>query len=160
MPRFGRDLNVDTTSNETICQYSFRPIQVIPCFEVGAVRVHNDREVYPCYELRNGGSGKPYDNILQLRRDKVRNFLSIEHFRFITAFIAVQYEQMALQGTQPLIEKIERVLKTKAQCEPSGRQTLSYRRLPYKYVDYMKEHVDWETEARIGYKPDQQWADG
>lgn len=151
MPRFGQDLNVDLSSNETICQYSFRPNQVIPCLEVDAIRVHNDREVFPCYEMRNDGSGRPYQSILELRRDKIYNFLSIRDFQFITAFFAVQYEKMAARGTKVLIEKIEKALQTKARCIPSGPQKLSYRRLPYKYVNYMTDHVDWGAEALIGY---------
>ncbi|GKY92123.1 hypothetical protein MPSEU_000183700 [Mayamaea pseudoterrestris] len=157
MPRFGKDIDIDLSSNETICQYKFRPSQVIPCLEVDALRVHKDREVFPCYEMRNDGSGQPYDSILDLRRDKIRNFLSIEHFRFITSFFAVQYEDMALRGTQRLVENIEGILGTKAQCIASGPQRLSRRQLPYKYVEYMKKHVDWETEALIGYHPDQEF---
>ena len=157
MPRFGKDLDLDLHSNQTICQYKFRPNQVIPCLEVDAIRVHNDREVFPCYEMRMDGSGQPYESILELRRDKIHNFLSIEHFQFITAFFPVQYEDMASRGTKKLVENIERELGTKAQCTPSGPQKLSYRPLPYKYVEYMKEHVDWDAEALIGYTPDQEF---
>jgi hypothetical protein len=157
MPRTGRDLQIDVSSNETICQYHFRPNQVVPCLEVNALKVHEDRQVFPCYEMRHDGSGLPYESILDLRRAKVRNFLSIEQFQFITAFFAVQYEDMALRGTKALVENIARVLGTKAQCTPSGPQKLSYRPLPYKYVEYMKKHVDWETEAHLGYTFDQQF---
>jgi hypothetical protein len=42
-------------------------------------------------------------------------------------------------------------LGAKAHCSPMDPQTLSPRPLSPEYVEWMKEHVDWETEALIGY---------
>lgn len=179
MPRHGKDLafvgRTNSTSGTTrtrstistgpankmaaatvlVCnhQYNFRPHQVIPCLELEPDIVESSRrKVHTLYEMRNDGSGQPYDSILELRAAKIQNFLAIEHFTGISDFFPVQYEAMARNGTASLIGDLERALGVKAQCPPTEPQEPSSRPLSPKYIEWMSKHVDWETEALIGYE--------
>jgi hypothetical protein len=151
MPRKGKDVNVTLLGTEKTCQKKFRPNEVIPCLEIEADATETGHMILPLYEMRSDGSGKPYDSILELRADKIKNFLSIADFHGIQDLFAVQYEQMVRNGTATLIRNIEEALGVKAQCSPMAPQSLSPRSLPPEYVKWMKEHVDWKTEALIGY---------
>jgi hypothetical protein len=111
------------------------------------------------YEMHQDGPkvGLPYDSILELRRDKIRNFLSLqETMDFVDTIIPVRYETLLQDGTASLIYNIEQATGTKAapSCHPKEPQKArSKRPLDPDYVNYMTHHVDWETEALIGYCP-------
>jgi hypothetical protein len=106
MPKRGRDLLL--LPAETSCQVGFQPHQVNPCLEYANMLIGNSSmSVRPLYEMRNDGSGQPYDNILQLRSDKIKNFLSIQHFDRVTGFAAVRLEDLVEQGTASLLKHIE-----------------------------------------------------
>jgi hypothetical protein len=142
------------TENETetiMCQHNFRPDEVVPCMEMAAGVMDPNLEIFPVYEMRNDGSGLPYNNILELRADKIQNFLSVANFEGIQDLFPVQYEELVRNGTATLIHNLEEALGVKAHCSPTDPQTLSSRSLSLEYVEWMKEHVDWETEALIGY---------
>lgn len=132
------------TETNMVCQHNFLPQDVIPCTESG-------HEIFAVYEMRNDGSGNPYDNILELRAAKIQNFLSIADFGGIQDLFPVQYEQLVRNGTATLIHTLEEALGVQAHCSPMAPHTLSSRPLPPEYVEWMKEHVDWDTEALIGY---------
>lgn len=147
-----RNETVPGTETETpTCQHSFHPHEVVPCLEMEMGVSESGVDVFAVYEMRHDGSGMPYDSILELRADKIRNFLSIADFDGIQDLFPVQYEQLVRNGTATLIHNLEEALGVKAHCSPTGPQTLSSRALPPEYVEWMKEHVDWETEALIGY---------
>jgi hypothetical protein len=146
------DMILPGTETETImCQHNFRPDEVVPCMEMESRVMVSGLEIFSVYEMRNGSSGKPYDSILELRADKIQNFLSIADFDGIQDLFPVQYEQLVRNGTATLIHNLEEALGAKAHCSPMDPQTLSPRPLSPEYVEWMKEHVDWETEALIGY---------
>jgi hypothetical protein len=157
MPRWGKDLAGGylaggLKATESLCQSRFLPTEVVPCLETEPyVLPRTGREVYSLYELRNDGSGQPYDSILELRADKIKNFLSIAVFDGIQDFFPVQYEQMVANGTATLIRNLEQALGVKAQYPPMDPQSVPSRPLSPEYVEWMKAHVDWETEALIGY---------
>ena len=92
MPRFGRDLRIAnrTTSSrgDRICEQDFYYHQVVPCLDDSLVG-----EMHPLYE-HEPVSGKPYKSILDLRRDKILNFASIEHYDGIAFFDAWKYEDV------------------------------------------------------------------
>ena len=92
-----------------------------------------------------------------MRRDKIYNFLSIRNFTGVDAVFLVHYEQQVKKGTGPLLAKIERALGVNATCRPAEPHSLTARPLPYKYVNWMQAHVDWEAESRIGYKFEWDW---
>jgi hypothetical protein len=149
--------NVTLTGTETethMCQHNFHPHEVVPCrmMEMGVVESGGiDVPVFAVYEMRSDGSGMPYDSILDLRADKIKNFLSIADFDGIQDLFPVQYEQLVRNGTATLIHNLEEALGVQAHCSPTNPETFPSRALPPEYVKWMKEHVDWETEALIGY---------
>jgi hypothetical protein len=163
MPRRGKDVAfgdlaggpMTVPGTEQLCQVHFRPTDVIPCLEhepyVLTLPTGKGREIHSLYELRNDGSGQPYDSILELRADKIKNFLSIADFDGIQDFFPIQYEHMVANGTATLIRNLEQALGVKAQCPPIDPQSVPSRPFAPEYVEWMKEHVDWETEALIGY---------
>jgi hypothetical protein len=148
MPRYGIDLT-NTNTSHRICQEDFYWDEVIPCQERIKVGKPNIR---PIYELQQDGSGLPYDSVLDLRRDKIRNFLSISDFADVSYFQAVRYEDMVEWGTAGLIRQLEEVLGVKATCQPFEPQKLRHRKVDPEYIKWMNQHVDWETEALIGYE--------
>ena len=168
MERFGRDrelFDASATTNhshhpwnnnnsEPTCQYRFRFHQAIPCHENTTVKVPGYRPVFALYELRNDGSGRPYDNLLQLRADKIRNFLQTARFRNVQQLYVLRYEDMVQNGTESLIRQLEERLGVTAQCKPTEPQQVPRRPLPDGLVEWMRQHVDWETERLIGYEPE------
>ena len=101
MERFGKDLNMteDEKSGKAgpICQEDFYYKDVITCnirpypdgywdgTYDGKKRKHRYSEHQPFYEMRNDGSGEPYDNVLQMRAAKIYNFLDTVKFPWVEA---------------------------------------------------------------------------
>jgi hypothetical protein len=169
MPRYGSDLGKNFSDSdftkvhwtESPCQNKFPPNQIIPCLrpsqeENVAVKAPDGStlEVKPVYELHRNGSGQRYESIIALRRAKIRNFLQVSKFRTVYSLEVVQYEKMAEKGTEPLIRRLEKVLGTKAACDPIPGSPRKNRPLTSDYVQWIRDHVDWETEALVGYGPD------
>ena len=112
-----------------------------------------DRISEAYYELHPNGSGTSFDSILQMRATKIRNFLSVQNFTNVTGFYAVRYEVMARNGTDWLIRRLEKDLGVTANCTPIHGNLRQPRPLSDDYLDYMKQFVDWDAEALIGYNP-------
>lgn len=81
MPRSKRDLDFEPIARAggAICQYKYYYDDVISCLK-GSREDYNLTKVsfsshQPQYEMKPDGSGKPYQSILQLRRDKILNFV-------------------------------------------------------------------------------------
>jgi len=102
------------------------------------------------YELQNDGS--PYDSVLDLRRDKILNHLSVSEWEWVKAFQTVRYEDLLANGTSFLLRYLERVTGVNATCTPFPAQP---ERPGYPtsrgYIKWMNEHVDWDVEGLIGY---------
>jgi len=107
----------------------------------------------PQYEMRNDGSGLPYNNILELRADKIKNHLSVAEFDWVKVFVAVRYEDLLSGGTEFLIRQIENATGVKAQCDAYPAQERKKRPLKQSFIEHLTKYVDWEAEALIGYKP-------
>eukprot|EP00594_Rhizosolenia_setigera_P012986 CAMPEP_0178955128 /NCGR_PEP_ID=MMETSP0789-20121207/9415_1 /TAXON_ID=3005 /ORGANISM="Rhizosolenia setigera, Strain CCMP 1694" /LENGTH=347 /DNA_ID=CAMNT_0020636689 /DNA_START=255 /DNA_END=1298 /DNA_ORIENTATION=- len=170
MDRVGLDLeliqNASKTStdvNTTQCQEDFLFKDINSCFEYPLPDEHWEgkkkhySEQRPKYEMNMDGSGRPYNNILELRRDKILNHLDVQNYPFVKKFIPLQYETTLLHGTSFLIEQIEEMLGVKAKCSPAPPQSFRY----YKdkeveenidFVKYLNNHIDWNVEKKIGYK--------
>lgn len=156
MPRSDRDLemvNGEDTRNRTahhrVCDQAFYYNEVVPCVE-------EERSVgHAKYELRNDMSGEAYESILQLRRDKILNFLSIEQYQGVKYFDAWKYEDLAMEGSAQLVRQLEAALGIKATCkplEPSANKYVQRPKLDLDYVQWMQDHVDWDdSEALVGY---------
>jgi len=145
MPRFGEDLEL---ANPTLasCDQGFNFENIVPCME----EVRNSSQ--PKYELQQDRSGRPFASIVDLRRDKIGNFLSIQHFEGVKHFEAWKLEDLIESGTGILIRQLEQALGVQATCTPSEAHTLSRPELDMAFVEWMQDHVDWDTsEASIGY---------
>ena len=111
------------------------------------------------YELRNDGSGLPYNNVLDLRKEKILNFFSVADLERVQDVFIVRYEEAKLYGSSKLIVELETALGHKAACKRvEGDIDWRERSIPISFREYLKEHIDWETEAKIGYFPtDMYW---
>uniref|UniRef100_A0A6U3SML2 Sulfotransferase domain-containing protein n=1 Tax=Ditylum brightwellii TaxID=49249 RepID=A0A6U3SML2_9STRA len=164
------------------CQFNFSFNQVIPC--TTSVSYNSN---YPVYELIHGNftpAGEPYSNIVQLRRDKILNFLNVQNWKQTNnsdkriGLIEVRYEDLtkisdddnAKPGLFDVFAQIEQRTGIKSKCDIdssfSEKDTnndidsfiapapiASSGTLDPKYVSWMRRHVEWEVEARVGYEP-------
>lgn len=150
MPRFGRDLNIvnhtNSSGSDRICEQAFYYNQVVPCLDNSPVG-----EMHPLYE-HDPVSGRPYRSILDLRRDKILNFVSIEHYDGVVFFDTWKYEDVVEQGSAQLVKQLEEVMGVTATCQPRAVEVSKKPQLDLDYLEWMKQHVDWDTsEAMIGY---------
>ena len=125
--------------------------RVLPCHSPTFFWPYANQKTHIYYELQPDGT--PYASIVDLRRDKILNHLSVAHFANVTWFSTVRYETLVQQGTSGLIRQLEQVLRVEAQCEPSvGRPLTRQALLNPHLIEWLNEHVDWEVERRLGYQ--------
>jgi hypothetical protein len=166
--------NLFTTLNETtdepvwpLCFEKFYYNQIISCIE--GSRNDTSYESYGCnpdkdfschkpnYELKhnidmNKLTGKAYNSIIDLRRDKIINFVKeVKEFPWVVDVIDVQYEKLLSDGTEFLLKKIEDIAGVKRQCEATSKQTRKKREISPSMMQWLNENVDWEIEGLIGY---------
>ena len=163
MPRIGSDLWTNRT-NQTLCQEHFLYRDLISCDLEPLPHAHyypntiRYSEHQPFYEMRNDGSGLPYDNILQMRTDKIRNFVqSVAEFAGVADVWVVQYEFLVHQGTQHLVDRVAEWTGVAPQCQgkpPQNRQPKKSRRVSPEYARFIRENLNWTVEALVGYKPE------
>lgn len=162
MPRYGPDLkyagwtaDLSREEHAPMCTTGdFFPHEVIPCMANRTTTSSRGISMEALYELRHDGSGKPYDNILDMRKEKIENFLSVADFERVEDLFVIRYEEAKLFGTSKLIKVLEKSLGMKAACEPqAGDPNFRERQIPDQFREYLKTHVHWETEEKIGYFP-------
>jgi len=107
----------------------------------------------PQYEMRNDGSGLPYNNILELRADKIKNHLSVSEFEWVKVFVPLQYEELLGKGTEFLVRRIEKATGVQAKCDPYPAQNRPKRPLNKSFIEYLTKNLDWEAEKLVGYVP-------
>jgi hypothetical protein len=148
---------------ECIDNYSF--VEQSPCSEDDTSTLKGLGELK--YELQHDGSEKAYSSVVDLRRDKIINHLSVANFLGTRAFIPIRYEDMNANGTSALLRSLEEATGLKANCSATvggsytkiaqGRrrlekkQVVKHGELPVEFIKWMNEFVDWEVESRIGY---------
>lgn len=151
--RIGKDLNV--TSNTTLCQQDFQYNQINSC-----IKAPLPREAYPnirmsrhqpFYELKQDGSGEPFESIIELRAAKIINFLETKNYPRVADTWPVHYEYLLAKGTKKMLDKITEVTGVSYKCDPFPVQERRKRPLPKDFIDYVSAHVDWSTEELIGY---------
>jgi hypothetical protein len=139
--RQGKDLKyanvtkADEDIRDTWCTSAlFRPYQVIPCMANRSTLTSHGVWTKALYELKNDGTGEAYDSILELRSDKIDNFLSVEKFNRVHAFFPVKYEDMKRLGTVTLLRNLERELGVRAMCDTiHGDPTFRDRAIPKNF---------------------------
>mmetsp|Transcript_2100 Transcript_2100/g.4256 ORF Transcript_2100/g.4256 Transcript_2100/m.4256 type:complete len:330 (-) Transcript_2100:1265-2254(-) len=150
-------VGTDKINNTRRCQQHFEYKDVISCETEPLPRSSYKKLDYsrhqPFYEMRNDGSGKPYDNIMELRTDKIRNFLSIKNYDGIADVWAVQYEYLLTKGTQELLDEITRWTGIEPNCTARPPQQRRNRPVEREMADFVREHLNWTVEAWIGYGP-------
>mmetsp|Transcript_13132 Transcript_13132/g.18825 ORF Transcript_13132/g.18825 Transcript_13132/m.18825 type:complete len:546 (+) Transcript_13132:241-1878(+) len=165
---------VFTTTNETtqepvkpLCFEKFYYNQIVSCIE--GSRNDTFRELHGCnpdkdfschkpnYELKhninmNLLTGDAYDSIIDMRRDKIVNFVKeIKEFPWVIGVIHVQYEVLLSEGSDFLLSEIEKIAGVKRQCESTPKQVRKKREISQEMMKWLNDHVDWETESLIGY---------
>ena len=156
-------------SDGNVCYEKFRYDQLISCVEgsykdeeykkwlknTGFTSDSDFSGHKPIYELKQDGSGKPFESILEMRAAKIQNFLSVKEWDWVQDSIPVQYEKLLADGTDFLLTQIEEKLQIKRSCKAVPPQTRKRRPLSLDYVQWMKDNVDWESESLIGYTKDE-----
>lgn len=141
------------------CYEEFYWFDIIPCSR-------QDRDITKMivpfaealYELQRDGSGRPFDNIIQLRTEKLHHFYQeVSQFQSIQHFFPHRYEDLVTQGTQILIDQIQQALPgIQATCQPSPPKKYLHKLLPKGMFDYLNQHLNWTVENVVGYR---QWSE-
>ena len=159
-----------------ICQQGYQYRQIVPCLrqsqrQIGIEHADNttnvtsliinitsyDRSSFsgwdPQYEHRYNGT--PFDSILDLRSDKIRNHHKIQHWDWIAFHHILQYENLLRHGTDLLIRGLEQVSGQVAKCQPEPPNPKRLGRYKHRksYVEFINDHVNWEMEELVGYYP-------
>jgi len=150
-----KELLQSGSQENATCMHRFRFNEVVPCTKLDRNNVYNGtyqgKTVGVVYELKHDGSGRPYKSILDLRRDKIKNFLGVQQFDGVAAYLPLQYEYMVAKGTSDLISEIEKITGLKAHCKRAPPRTWAPKDLDAEFVEWMNDHVDWEVEKLVGY---------
>jgi len=133
-----------------VCVENFSYEEVISCLGGHSGIMDGKR---PMYELKRDKSGTPYRSILELRAAKINNFLEVKSWSWVKNLIPVQYEKLVNYGTKELISQIEKDLGIKGTCLTSDSEKDSNvkRNFTKEFAQYVDEHIDWDTETKIGY---------
>ncbi len=144
--------------DRAICMDSYSYRDAAPCSRNDSPTVEGLGEYK--YEYQRDGSERGYSSIVDLRREKVLNHLSVADFIGTKAFIPMRYEDMDDDGMRALITSLEEATGSKARCNATvvmapnplaQRKIPVLRELPGDYIMWMDRFVDWEVESRIGY---------
>ena len=145
-----------------LCQENFYYKDIVSCnYEPLPKSYYNwtlrYSENQPFYEMRNDGSGLPYDNIMEMRTDKIRNFLNVKNYKGVADVWTLQYEALVRDGTQELINRISAITGVTAKCkakEPQPHRVKSSRYMSPLNAEYIRRYLNWTVEAMIGYEPE------
>lgn len=148
------------TKRRDLCVQSFNLNEVVPCiYNISDVGVPEDMErgYSPIYELRRDNSGQPFANIMELRTDKIVNFLlEIPLIMQPGGFVPVRYEDLLRQGTQFVIDQVAEVIGRApvADCQgtPPQPERLGRRALEAGFREWIDQHVDPQVEGLLGYR--------
>ena len=164
--RVGADLLL--TGNET-CQEHFMYRDIVSCNPKPLPKSHYKHKIkysehQPFYEMRNDGSGEPYDSILEMRSDKIRNHLSVRNYEGIADVWVLRYEDLVKKGTQQLLDRIEEETGIKPICQayPAQIERVSkrLRQISPGFAAHVHNHLNWTVAGWIGYKPELPDIDG
>jgi hypothetical protein len=134
--------------NTCIANYTWN--EVIPCVEEDFTLIEGYARYM--YELLHDGSGRAYSSIVDLRREKILNFLTMEKMMGVKSFHPTRYEDLYKSGTADLLEMLERETGKKAKCEAiEGKGVVKHKDVPKAFVAWMNKYADWEVERLIGY---------
>jgi len=158
MPRPPRDL-IYANVTGPICQEGYQYRQIVPCLRAKRkkleIKVSNDHNFSgwdPQYEHRYNGT--PYDSILDLRADKIRNIvLDVPSWDWVAKFYNLQYETLLKRGTSELLKSLKQATGHTPECQafaPAPERLSNYNHRD-EYIKTINNMVDWEAENLIGY---------
>ena len=147
------------------CMDHYKYVDAAPCSALDSPFVRGLGEYK--YEFQQDGSERGFPSIVDLRRAKIDNMLSVSKFMGTRAFFTFQYETLNWNGTEILLRNVEEATGLKAKCNvtfgKNHRSTRNRRRqllektirahdaLPNDFIQWMNRYVDWEVEGKIGY---------
>ena len=132
------------------CLAGYKFDEVVPCSVEDSVA--NEGYSNYMYELMHDGSHRAYGSIIDLRREKILNFLEVPKFHGVHAFFPERYEALNLRGTAGLLAQLEELTGLKAKCEPiKGTGVVKHKNVDPEYTKWMNKFVDWDVEGMIGY---------
>lgn len=159
-----------------VCVDGYKWVDVAPCSKEDSTFMKGLGEYK--YEFKFDGSERGFNSILELRRDKVLNHLSVADFRGTRSFFSYRFEDLKENGTTGLLKNIEKSTNLTANCDAIYGKVKAHdgsiqsvasvgvrrrrllpkvisikRELPEDYIRYMNQFVDWEVESKIGYFP-------
>ena len=141
---------VVNTDMGTSCVSNYTWNEVIPCSTEDFTIIEGYARYM--YELMHDGSGRAYSSIVDLRREKILNFLTMEKMQGVKSFHPTRYEDLYKLGTAGLLQILEKETGKKAKCEPmEGKGVIKHKNVPKAFVEWMNEYVDWEVERLVGY---------
>ncbi len=113
------------------------------------------------YEYQHDGSERGFSSIIDLRREKIINHLSVADFRGTRAFLPFRFEDLNENGTSKLLRSVEDATGLKARCNATlgkaprrrlmKKRITKHNELTKDYIKWMSRFVDWEVEGRVGY---------
>ena len=117
------------------CQFNFTSLDVAPC--------EPSQNENILYELRNDHSGYPYNSIVELRADKIKDLMSLQNDH---VFIPMRYECLmeGNVGFEYLTHQLSREMNIPSQCSTSGASN--------RQDDYFSTLVS-HMESEIGLHP-------
>jgi hypothetical protein len=166
-PRSDFDLELITsgrikeTFSRLVCANQFTFPEVVPCrYDNTSTLIPEERfrGYEPVYELRRDGTGRSFEHILELRSEKIFNFLlELPLLVKLGGYAAVRYEDLLKDGTQSFLEQIAHImgmdgLPTSCKPTPPQPQRLGQREIPDGLRQWVNEHVDVERERLLGYR--------
>lgn len=132
------------------CCAGYKFNEVIPCSREESPKIAGLSNYL--YELKHDGSGQAYKSIIDLRRDKILNFLQVPEFHGVKAFFPERYEALKERGTSELLAQLEEITGLKAQCKPfTSTGAAKHKDVDPEYIIWMNKFVDWDVESLIGY---------
>ena len=150
------------------CQEGFARGEVVPCDPTNRTAhlpLSRQRGFTPVYEL--SPEGRPYDNLLDLRADKIANFVLHVPFLLLptrssrssssSSVVLVRYEDVLRDGAGPLVADVAARMQQNVSCVPPGPQPerLLRQRRPLEmdpeFRHWVARHVHTEMEELVGY---------
>ena len=141
------------------CQQNYGWVDIAPCSEEDSLPIVIGLGQY-MYEYQHDGSERGFSSIINLRRDKIINHLSIANFKGVRSFHPFRFEDLNMNGTSLLLKSVEEATGLKANCNATmgkahrhlaPKKITKHKPLPSEFIRWMNKYVDWEIENRIGY---------
>ena len=132
------------------CLAGYKFDEVIPCSPQDSIL--NEGYSNYMYELKNDESHRAYGSIIELRSEKIRNFMEVPSYHGVKAFFPQRYEALNMRGTAEFLKQLEEVTGLKAKCEPfEGKGVIKHKNVDPGFTEWINKYHDWEAEEMIGY---------